>query len=72
MAIDIPESLLDLLRQRAEQSGMSIRSVILHAIEQTYGEPRRRKRLKGPFLRASGKLGPAFPTHENPHDLVLS
>ena len=34
--IDIPEPLHDRLRDRAERTGASIRSLIVRAIEQTY------------------------------------
>ena len=70
--VDIPEPLHDLLRQRAERSGASIRSLIVRAIEQNYGRRDRGRRLTGPPVRGRGKLGPAFPRDENPHDLVFS
>jgi hypothetical protein len=70
--VDIPEPLHDLLRLKAEQSGASIRSLIIKAVEQAYRKPDKHKRLKGPLINGSGKLGPAFPENENPHDLVLS
>jgi hypothetical protein len=70
--VDIPEPLHDLLRHRAEQSGTSIRSLIIHAIEQIYQEPGKRRAVTGPLVRGRGKLGPAFPENENPHDLVFS
>jgi hypothetical protein len=70
--VDIPEPLHDQLRRRAESSGASIRSLIVRAIEQTYAEPRKGRRVTGPLIRRTGKLGPRFPTDENPHDLVFS
>ena len=70
--VDIPEPLHDKLRQRAERAGVSIRSLIVAAIEQTYAEPRKNRPVTGPLIRHTGKLGPRFPTDENPHDLVLS
>jgi predicted HicB family RNase H-like nuclease len=36
--VDIPESLHDRLRHRAEQAGTSIRALIIRALEQTYSE----------------------------------
>jgi hypothetical protein len=70
--VDIPEPLHDLLRQKAKESGSSIRSLIVRAIEQVYKDPRERRRLTGPVIRGTGRLGPAFPEDENPHDLVFS
>jgi hypothetical protein len=70
--VDIPEPLHNALRERSARSGASIRSLIVRAIEQTYSKPRRGKYVKGPLVRGSGKLGPAFPTDENPYDLMFS
>lgn len=70
--VDIPEPLHDALRQRAERSGASIRTLIIRAIEQTYSEGKKGTRVTGPLIRRKGKLGPAFPKDENPHDFVLS
>jgi hypothetical protein len=70
--VEIPEPLHDRLRQRAETSGTSIRSLIVNAIEQVYADSPKGNRVTGPLVRGSGKLGPAFPTDENPHDFVFS
>jgi hypothetical protein len=70
--VDIPEPLHDKLRQRAESSGTSIRSLIVRALEETYAETGKKRRVTGPLIRSKGKLGPRFPVDENPHDLVLS
>jgi hypothetical protein len=70
--VDIPEPLHGTLRHRAQKSGVSIRSLIVRAIEQTYGDSTKGDRLTGPLVRGNGKLGPAFPKDENPHDLVFS
>lgn len=70
--VDIPEPLHEELRHRAEQSGKSIRSLIVGAIEQTYLDTPKGTLLTGPLVKGSGKLGPAFPVDENPHDLVFS
>jgi hypothetical protein len=70
--VDIPEPLHDQLRERAERSGTSIRSLIVRAIEQVYVEPKRGDYVTGPLVTGPGKLGPAFPENENPHDLVFS
>ena len=70
--VDIPEPLHDRLRRRAEDTGTSMRMLIVQALEQTYVEPRKGKYVTGPLIPASGKRGPLFPTDENPHDLVFS
>lgn len=70
--VNIPEPLYELLLLRAEETGASINSLILRAIEQAYQRPGKRKRLTGPMIKGRGKLGPAFPTDENPYDLVFS
>jgi hypothetical protein len=71
--VDIPDSLHALLRSRAARDGVSIRSLVIQALEETY---RRRKKkgvyVTGPLVKTGGKLGPDFPVDENPHDLVFS
>ncbi len=69
--VDIPEPLHDRLRDRAESSGASIRSLIVRALEETYAEPQKGRRVTGPLIRAKGKRGPRFPVDQNPHDLVI-
>jgi hypothetical protein len=69
--VDIPEPLHDVLRHRAQQTGVSIRSLIVGAIEQTYQPEKKGAYVTGPLV-ARGKRGPNFPTDENPHDLVFS
>jgi hypothetical protein len=70
--IDIPEPLHDRLRDRAERSGASIRSLIVRAIEQTYPGSTKGRPVTGPLIRGGGKRGPQYPTDENPHDVVFS
>ncbi len=70
--VDIPEPLHDRLRLRAERSGVSIRSLIVRAIEQAHSEPKKGEYVTGPLVNGPGELGPAFPEDENPHDLVFS
>ena len=70
--VDIPQPLHDRLRHRAEQSGTSIRRLIIDAIEQTYTERKKGARVTGPLIKGRGKLGPKFPKDENPHDLIFS
>jgi hypothetical protein len=70
--VDIPEPLHDKLRQRAHRCGTSVRALIIGAIEQVYSENKKGKYVTGPLVNGRGKLGPAFPEDENPHDLVFS
>ena len=70
--VDIPEPLHDRLRQRAESSGASIRSLIVRALEETYAEPKKGKRVTGPMITGKGRRGPLYPVDENPHDLIFS
>jgi hypothetical protein len=71
--VDIPEPLHEALRQRAERSGASIDSLILQALEQSYGTPEVPK--KGNFVTEAmikgGERGPRYPTDENPWDLIF-
>jgi len=69
--VDIPDALHDQLRARAEQSGTSVRSLIVRAIEDAYTKPKKGKYVTGPMVKGRGKLGPRFPTDENPYDLIL-
>lgn len=70
--VDIPEALHETLRHRARQSGVSIRSLIIRAIEQAYNTRKKSSYVMTPPVKGKGKLGPAFPKDENPHDLVFS
>jgi len=70
--VDIPEPLHDRLRHRAQSSGVSIRSLIVSAIEQAYAGPAKGKYVTGPFIRGKHKLGPRFPKDENPYDFMFS
>ena len=69
--VDIPQALHDRLRRRSQETGASMRSLIVKALEQAYEAPRKGRYVTGPLV-ASGKRGPAFPTDENPHDIVFS
>jgi hypothetical protein len=70
--IELSESLHERLKERSKTSGVSIRSLIVRAVEQTYAEPKRGRPVTGPLITGAGKLGPRFPVDENPHDLILS
>ena len=69
--VDIPGPLHDRLRDRAECSGTSIRSLIVRALEETYAEPKKGRRVTGALITGKGKRGPLYPVNENPHDLVI-
>jgi hypothetical protein len=71
--VDLPDPLHDRLRNRAEKSGTSIRSLIVRAIEQTYPDTNKSGDcLTRPLIQGSGKFGRAFPEDENPHDFIFS
>lgn len=70
--VDLPEPLHDALRHRARQSGVSIRALIVRALEQTYSAREKSEFVTGPLVTGRRKLGPRFPKDENPHDLVFS
>ena len=71
--VDIPEPLHERLRNWAERSGLSVRSLIGGALEQAYPDTNKGGEcLTRPLIQSSGKLGPAFPKDENPHDIVFS
>jgi hypothetical protein len=64
-AADIPGELHDKLRRRAEQTGTSIRSLVIGAIGQVYRDPKKGAYLTGPLVKATGELGFACPIDEN-------
>ena len=43
---------------------------MVRAIRQAYSEPKKGEYVTGPLITGPGKLGPAFPEDENPHDLA--
>ena len=69
--IDIPDDLYSTLRERAAREKVSIRSLVILSIEEKFKPERRRVRMTGPLIRCKGKLGPLFPTNENPYDLIF-
>jgi hypothetical protein len=71
ITLDIPEPLHNALRLRAQESGVSVRSLIIRALEQAYDDQRKGSYVTAPLIQGKGKLGRAFPTNENPHDLVF-
>lgn len=70
--VDIPNALHDRLRRLAERSGVSVRVLVIRALEQAYREGGKSGYVTGPLVRGPGELGPEFPKDENPHDLVFS
>jgi hypothetical protein len=72
--VDIPEPLHAALRERAEQSGTSMRALIVEAIEAKYSRKKKGAYVTEPPIKRKpgGKVGPLMPTDENPHDLVFS
>jgi hypothetical protein len=75
--IELPESLHQRLKQRSEESGMPIGSLIVRAVEEAYAEPvtalpKTGRRVTLPLIPATGTRGPLYPVDENPHDLVFS
>ncbi len=72
ITVDIPEPLHERLRHRAERSGVSIRALVIRAIEQVYSEGGKGSYVTGPLITGPGKRGPNFPKDQNPHDLVFS
>jgi hypothetical protein len=49
-----------------------MRALIIRALEDKYSKRRKGVYVTGPLVKRRGKLGPAFPKDENPHDLVFS
>jgi len=70
--VDIPEALHQVLRERARRSNVSIRSLIVRAVDQAYREKKKGRYVTGPLVTGPFKRGPRFPKDKNPHDLVFS
>ena len=69
--VDIPEPLHQILKERARRSNVSIRSLIIRAIEGTYRQKKKGRYVTGALIKGSGQPGPLMPTDENPYDLIL-
>jgi hypothetical protein len=69
--VDIPEPLHAKLREKAHQSGTSMRALIIQALEQTYSGKKKGKYVTGPLIKPGGKRGPRYPVDETPYDLIL-
>jgi hypothetical protein len=48
-----------------------MRSLILHAIEESYPDIGKGGRVTAPLIDGKGKRGPRFPIDENPWELIL-
>ncbi len=48
-----------------------MRALIIEALEEKYSKKRKGAYVTGPLIKGKGKLGPAFPIDENPHDLIF-
>ena len=70
--VDIPAELHGRLRQQSEAAGVSVRSLIVRALEEIYSDAPKGRPVTGPLVRFEGTLGPAFPVDENPYDAVFS
>lgn len=51
---------------------MSIRALIIAAIEQVYAGAHKGKMVTGPMIKAGGKRGPWVPHGRKPYDLIFS
>jgi hypothetical protein len=69
--VDIPEPLHAKLREKAHQTGTSMRALIVQALEQTYSGKKKGVYVTRPMIPAGGKRGPRYPVDETPYDLVL-
>ena len=68
--VDIPEPLYQTLRDRSRRMNVSIRSLVVRALEETYRPKKKGRLVSLPMIRG-GKRGPLYPTDENPYDLIL-
>ena len=69
--VDIPMLLHNKLREEADRSGKSMRSLIIRALEQVYDRPKKGKFVTGPMVKSRGKVGPLLPVDKNPYDLIF-
>jgi hypothetical protein len=69
ITVEIPDALHAAIKSRAWRTGESMRSLIVRALQESYGNT---GFVTGPMITGKGKRGPRFPTDETPHDLVFS
>jgi hypothetical protein len=67
MTIDLPAELHSLLRKRAESGKVSMRSLVVLAVEERFG----RVPMTGAPIRGSAAAGPLPLDRENPWDLIF-
>jgi hypothetical protein len=70
--VDVPEPLYDVLRSRAKQTGTSMRSLIVQALELTYAPEKKGARLTEPPVKGKGKLGPLGAGDVSVNDFLFS
>ncbi len=68
--ISISEPLHETLLDRAKELGTSIQALIIRAVEEAYCPPLKGEKVTFPLV-TGGDLGPAFPTDETPHYVIL-
>jgi hypothetical protein len=69
--IDLPDDVHERLRREAAQAGTSMKQLIVKSVVKDFPAPRRKRLLRGPFLKGKGPGGPRFPVDETPYDLLL-
>jgi hypothetical protein len=70
--VDVPETVYDVLRSRSEQTGASMRSLIVQALELTYSPEKKGALLTGPLVKGKGKLGPLGEGEANVNDFLFT
>jgi hypothetical protein len=69
--VDIPGELHKELRKRSLQTGSSIRSLIVGAIEERYVLGPKGRPVTGPLVRGKGRLGPLARKDVNLNTLMI-
>jgi hypothetical protein len=69
--IDIPDGLYAELRAGAARERVSIRSLVIHSIEENIKPKRKLVRMTGPPIKGTAGAGPLPLDTENPYDLIF-
>lgn len=78
--VELPEELHSSLKELAQETGTTMRAVVIEALESKraarrtkagQGKPVKTGFVTGPPIVVKGPLGPLFPTDENPYDLIF-
>jgi hypothetical protein len=69
--IDLPDGLYAELRERAARERVSIRSLVIHSIEENLKPKRKRVPVTEPPIKGTSGAGPLCPTEENPYDIIF-